>query len=183
MVQATQSPHSDTALTIHSLALIGLSINSGHAEAQFYLLLNYGGERDSPIMEEGKILLFKTPQMVKKWMRCNWGRSISWNNVAHRDASFVCNISEALRLVEGGTVDRSATIINCLNTFSDLLPASGFKLPTQYKRVLVKVADRLTFHREYGKFLRQERISRSVLRDAILWCLGSVLASSNFVEE
>lgn len=53
----------------------------------------------------------------------------------------------------------------------------------QYRRVLVQFADHLTFHREYGKFLQQKNISRTVLRDAILWCLGSVIATSKFLEE
>jgi hypothetical protein len=183
MSPATKSANSNIDLTVDSLALIGLNINSKSTGVSFYLLVSYGGERDCPIMKDGRILLFKNQKVARKWVRRSLGTSIDWKDVTHNDGNFICNISGTLRLIERYSIDRSATIINCLNTFSDVLPVTGFKLPAQYRRVLVQFADHLTFHREYGKFLRQKNISRTVLRDAILWCLGSVIATSKFLEE
>lgn len=167
----------------HSLALIGLNFSARPDEAQVYLFLRYGEEEDYPIMKDGKILLFQSVLAARKWLEKDSGMSAKWEKVSNNDGSFICSIAGALHLIESCDIDRSATIINCLNTFSDLLPATGFQLPTRYKRELIKLADHLTFHREYGAFLQQKHIARSLLRDAILWSVGAVVVKSEFMNK
>ena len=93
----------------------------------------------------------------------------------------MCDFAEALYLIESEDKDESATIINCINTLSDLLPATGLKLPADCKTILAKFADHLTFHREYGEFLRRENLARSAIRDAVFWCLGCIAAKAKFL--
>jgi hypothetical protein len=176
--------YSNTNVAKEKLALIGFRLDPDSERPEFYTVLIHGGEKDRPLQINERIVFFNDYQSftkVQTFRDSNVPTHLRKNKYSPQRADLVCDIAEVLYLIESEDEDKSAMIINCINTLSDLLPAAGLKLPAGYKTILTTFADHLTFHREYGKFLRRKNLSRSAIRDAILWCLGCIAARAKFL--
>jgi hypothetical protein len=163
-----------------ALYLMGFCFNPQRDDADCYTLITSGGEIDRPIVADRKIVFFNDPALAPIAL------SLSDNDMkrlgpAPQEVVLVCDIPEMLRLIETERVDETAAILNCLNTFFDLLQAVKKPLPPDYKRMLYALADHLTFHREFGAYLQEQQIDRVVLREAIEWCMETIFSQSKFL--
>ncbi len=97
------------------------------------------------------------------------------------EITLICDVPEVLYLVENKNIDETALILNCLNTFFDLIEAENVVMRDDYKSKLYKFADHLTFNREFAFFLQEQNIMRATLKKAILWCVDTIFSGSIFL--
>lgn len=173
-------------MTKETISLIGFRVNPDCEEPELYILM-ICGDKDYPVMLEDYIIFFARPILGIKAMQLSSNIDLqkillkTMNDVA--DVDLVVDIAEVLYLISHENVDNKATIINCLNTLFDLVLCTGIPMPSNYKEVLYNFADHLTFNQEFSSFLEQHSISRSWVRDAILWCMGAAVAKSKLLTE
>lgn len=141
--------------------------------------MTFGGNENRPIMVDDKVLFFNEPELASAALGVANPDMKSFGPCPEEVAA-IYNISEMLQLIETADIDETATIVDCLNIFDDLLEAVKQPLSPDYKRILYVIADHLTFHREFGTFLEEQHIDRTMLREAIKWCIETVFSRSKF---
>ena len=172
--------HSATFITDEALYLIGFCLRPDEDEADVWILMTSGGELDRPIVAEKKIVFFTTPALALSALTLAED-DLKRLALAPEEEALICDVPGMLDLIETEHVDETATILNCLNTFFDLLRAVKQPLPPDYKRILYAFANHLTFHQEFGTFLAAQQIDRAALREAVEWCLETIFARSKLL--
>jgi hypothetical protein len=161
------------------LYLFGFRIDPDREEPEIYTLFIYG-EQERPLVADGNIVFFSRPDLILSALKlCEI--DTSQLGIPPTEVSLVCDIAETLHLISYKDIDDSATILNCLNTVFDLVKATSVPLPNDYKRVLYSLADHLTFEQEFASFLTQNDIKRSMIENAIMWCMGAVMSKSKLL--
>lgn len=164
-----------------SLEIIGFKIFQTSKKIDFYAIIIYG-VNDRPIMEDNSILFFaklkKISEIVENGLFETKGLVLSSNKV-----SLVCDLKEALRLIENEEIDDSAIIINSLNMIFDFVKSTRISFPCQYKEILFSFADHLTFERNISTFFEKTNFSRTLVLDGLLWCVGAILSKSTIISE
>lgn len=163
-----------------ALYLVGFCLSANKQESDLWTLITSGGDIDRPIVADSKIIFFNDPELAPAALELA-DNNLKQLGPAPQEVVLVCDIPEMLRLVNTENVDETATILNCLNTFFDLLEAVKQSLTPDYKRILYAFADHLTFHREFGAFLEEQHIDRTMLREAIEWCIETIFSRSKFL--
>lgn len=155
--------------------LIGFRVDPDREQPEFYTLVI--GDDERPLLADGRIVLFTDPELATEALEL---ADIDVHRLGPlpSEVCLVCDVAEALYLLDSQTVDPSATIINLLNTLFDMVKGVGEVMPPEFKKVLYPLADHLTFEREFGSFIDQEHITRSAATDGIYWCLGVMFAYS-----
>lgn len=151
----------------YMIAPIGISFGMTSRSFDFFLL-QVIGEKDAPVRFEGRIIVFDSEDLCRASLE-RLEVVLPVDVRAQHEYGFICDISNAIKLVTDEEVDRDAVVLNCINTVLDLTTASGFGFPEEY-RILLSLADRLTFRAEFGEFKQV----RSLVRNALLWCAGVV---------
>jgi hypothetical protein len=158
------------------LEIIGFKIFSSTKKIDFYTIIFYG-DNDRPIMKNDRILFFTklkfVPEIIENGLPETKNLMLS-----SRQASFICDLKEALRLIENEDIDNFATIIDSLNMIFDLVRSTKLNFPDQYKKALFLFADHLTFDRSISDFFEQTKLSRTLMIDGILWCIGAIFSKS-----
>lgn len=162
------------------LYLIGFHRNLDSKEIDLYTLMTFGGDENQPIMVDGCILFFDEPELASAALELVNTHMKRFGPPPDEIAA-IYDISEMLQLIQTEDIDETATIVDCLNVFDDLLKAIKQPLPPDYKRMLYAVADHLTFHREFGTFLAEHQIDRVELRKAVEWCLETIFSRSKLL--
>ena len=160
-----------------AVALIGFRLDPQNESPDLYTLLIYGGEHDFPFVVNEQIIFFRNPQLsvkVASLLPSNMPSELRDKGITPTVPELICDIAKSLHIIESENKDDSSIILNCINIFTDLVPATGISMPAMYKDILNRFAGHLTFNREFGDFLRQENISRNEIIDAILWCIGAI---------
>jgi len=142
--------------------------------------MTFGGDENQPIMVDGSILFFEEPELAPAALELSAADMKHFGSTPDEIAA-IYDISEMLQLIQTADIDETATIVDCLNVFDDLLKAVKRPLPPDYKSILYAFADHLTFHREFGTFLEQKQIDRAKLREAIEWCLETIFSRSKLL--
>jgi hypothetical protein len=163
---------------IDGIALVGFRLNPDSQSPDVFTLVTYG-DCDSPVQEDGEILFFTEPALALKAYE-RYAEDIRAVLPPPTKVDLVCDIPAALWIVESQDRDESATVLNCLNTIFDLVRATGFDWPADYKRVLFSLADYLTFHRDLTPFL-DEQGNRTQVINALLWCIGGVMVRAKLI--
>ena len=70
--------------------------------------------------------------------------------------------------------------IEALNLLLDLVEATAFTFPPEYRRTLFALADHLTFSLNIGEHLT-DTAARDRAMDAITWCIGAVAIKSRML--
>ena len=160
-----------------ALWLIGFRINPEREDPEIYTLIAHR-DKDRPLVVDNQIVFFTRPELAIKALELA-DPNIKKLGPPPKDVDLVCDLAETLYLIDSKDIDPSATIINFLNTLFDLVAAIDTPIPSEYKQVLYSFADHLTFNRGYGKFLTQQKISRSMIINAIYWCVGAVFCNTH----
>jgi hypothetical protein len=172
--------NSTTSIDDEALYLVGFCLNANEHESDLWTLITSGGDIDRPIVADSKIIFFNDPELAPAALELA-DNDLKQLGPAPQEVVLVCNVPEMLHLVDTESADETATILNCLNTFFDLLEAVKQPLPPDYKRILYAFADHLTFHREFGTFLEEQQIDQTMLREAIEWCIETIFSRSKFL--
>lgn len=162
------------------LYLFGFRIDPDREDPEIYTLFIYG-EQERPLVADGYIVFFSQPDLAISALKlCKI--DTSQLGMPPTEVALLCDIAEMLHLIRYKDIDDSATILNCLNTVFDLVKATLLPLPNDYKRVLYSFADHLTFEQEFASFLTQHEIERSMIENAIMWCMGAVMSKSKLLK-
>lgn len=162
-----------------TLWLVGFRINPDNVDPEIYTLMVIN-DKDRPLVVDGQILLFSKPDLADKAL--SFAESdVKRLGPAPKEIDLVCDVAQMMHLIESEKIDPSAFILNCLNTLFDLINVSSFTMPAEYKRILYKFADHLTFNKEFESFLIKEDISREAIFNAIFWCIGIVATKAKLL--
>ncbi len=171
---------SSYSLHDEALYLVGFRLNPDSADVDLYTLMTFGGEENSPIMVENKILFFSDPALMHIALKLANGK-ITHYETPSEEAAVIYNIPEMLNILQTSNIDETALIVDSLNILDDLMKSLQQVLPEEYKRILYPFADHLTFQHEFGKFLKERQIARSLLCHAINWLIDTVFSNSKLL--
>jgi hypothetical protein len=164
--------------------LVGFIIASDSDEPNLYALYVCHDESDRPIGLEGEILIFQNPELAASvLMKSDDIDKDKFINEIYQEVSMVCDINSVLYLIEYEDIDTSAEIVNFLNILFDFVKFTNVVFPENYRKCLYDFADHLTFDTEYESFFQKNSIKRSLVIEALHWCLGLILANSKIVQE
>lgn len=159
------------------LELIGFRFDPEIAEPLIYTI-TVSDER--PILRDGYPIFFGTPQLGNQALAMsNCGASAF--GPAPLEVSYVHDVTEVLYTLNEEDAAQSATLLDFINLILDISNATAFGLPDQYRSDLERFADHLTFHLEFGAFLKEQGLSRKALTDAIYWCVGMVACQMTII--
>jgi len=164
---------------LDGIALIGFRLQPERVDPDLFTLMAYG-ESDFPVHDGVRILFFADPALAAKVCEY-WPEEIRRLAKSPFEIDLVCDVEKALHIIKNENQDDSSFLLNCLNTFFDLVAATGHAWPKGYETLLSRLADRLTFEREFMTFLEQEQVGRSDILDAFLWCMGSIAANAKLI--
>lgn len=156
------------------LYLVGFRINPDIEKPEVYTLLLCNDVDKPLITEDGYIVFFTKPEAASMALELGTDDFKKYAP-APNQVELVCDIAKMMFLISEKNCDPDATIINCLNTLSDLVATSDLEMPEEYRKLLfVDFAGVLTFNREYGNFFDQNGSLRTKVLDAVLWCIGLI---------
>jgi len=165
---------------INGIALIGFRLSPESESPEWYTLFTYG-VKDIPVMDNDQVLFFRSPDLVDKAFAF-FDSSVKSLSPPPSELELVCDVAEMLYIINNETRDESATIVNSLNTIFDLLKAVKMNIPAENKDILYRLADHLTFDREFGSYLNQHGITREAITNAIIWAIGAITIKSRIIE-
>jgi hypothetical protein len=160
------------------LALIALRVTPYHEGYQLYTLLAVGGDNERPLTAGGSIVFFTDPKVAAKALELD--ASMSPLGPAPTHLEVVCDLAEALYLVNSQETDSHGTLLDCLLILDDLVRATHLHMPERFQALLTELTARLT----EGKQLKQI-FSNAALRhrveDALMWCVGAVTVKARII--
>jgi hypothetical protein len=161
---------------IDGIAIIGFRIFSDNID--LYTLITYGRtDQDFALTFDNRIIFFDSIKLASKAYNL-FDDSIKQVASIPNNVELVCDITSAVNLIKYKTVDNSATILNCLNTFFDLLLAVNTEIPKKYKKILYDFADYLTCDTDLHIFFGKSKNKRNKILEAFTWCIGAIILSS-----
>jgi hypothetical protein len=160
------------------LALIGIRCDPETPGADFYSLFICGG-KDRPLRAGGRILLAADPAWARRMAQMSDEDVGGFSIPTVPEAT--CDVAMALHLLTSGDSDQGAAVLVCLNTLFDLVEFAEQPWPDEFRDLLVRLADQLTFDPDFGELLATDEAHRQIAVDGILWCLGAAMARATFV--
>ena len=162
------------------LALIAFRATPYHEGAQLYTLLAVGGDNERPLTADGSIVFFRAPEQAGNALRLD--ATMSQLGPAPHHVESLCDIAEALYVVNSQEADPNGILLDCLLILDDLVRATRLSMPERYQAILTELTARLT----EGKPLKQIFVSSSLrnhVEDALLWCVGAVVVKARVLGE
>jgi hypothetical protein len=153
------------------LAMAGFRMDPTHEGPQFYTLLAVGGENERPLTADGRIIFFARTTLVHKALAMDKSLAVLGN--PPRDVETMCDVAQALYLVNSQDDDTDGVVLDCLLIFDDLVRATQISMPERYQGILTELAARLTEGQSLKKVFTNEALRQHV-EDALLWCVGAV---------
>jgi len=170
---------SNTKDLIDGVAIIGFRIFSGNID--LYTLITYGRtDEDFALTSDDKIVFFESIEFASEAFNL-FGDSIKKIASVPNSIELVCDIPLVVDLIKHETTDDSATILNCLNTFFDLILAIHAETPKKYKKILYDFANYLTSDTDLDAFFGKSKDKRNEAVEAFTWCVGAIMLSSKIL--
>lgn len=137
---------------------------------------------ECPVTREGYTIFFKDVSSAGAALRMDDDETVR-TMVPPSVIHHIYDLAELLYLIssEDEKIDSQGEIVNCLNVIFDLVKATELPLSEDYKRVLYAFADHMTFDSDFGQFLRESGVTRTQIRDGILWMIGAVVSRSKLI--
>jgi hypothetical protein len=163
------------------LYLIGFRLDPSAEGPQFFTLMGSDGEDERPIACGGRVLFFRRPsQAARALASCDNGfREV---RPVPRELELLCEVGGALHVANQQDEDSDGVLFELIAVFDDLLRAVKLAPPPEFAAVLAGVAARLCESPEFASYLQASGQPRERLEDALLWCLGAVMAKGSWVE-
>jgi uncharacterized protein (DUF1499 family) len=140
-----------------------------HGFDKLYLMIDE--ESNILLSRKGRIALFTKDSLLPECV----ARKIDNKPVLRIDCE------EVFRKIQKNKIDQTACIINYINLLTDILESQKKELPEEFKSKIYKLADRLTFYREFNSVLLEHKISRSFLANYFYWMQGFLMAHSEII--
>src|ERR1041385_2403063 len=163
--------HSHKAHGRDELALIALRATPYHEGYQLYTLLAVGGDNERPLTSDGAVVFFTDPKQATNALALDSTMSSLGPAPTHLEA--VCDVAEALYLVNSQDVDPHGTLLDCLLILDDLVRATRLHMPERYQALLTELTARLAEGKQLKVIFSNAALRRHV-EDALLWCVGAV---------
>jgi hypothetical protein len=160
------------------LMLIGFRATPYHEGPQFYTLLAVGGDNERPLTADGSILFFRTPDQAATALQLD--ASMSHMGAPPNEVESICDIAEALYLVNSQDSDRQGTLLDCLLILDDLVRATHLHMPERYQAILTELAARLTEGKQLSDIFVNSSL-RDHVEDSLLWCVGAIAVKAKIV--
>jgi hypothetical protein len=160
------------------LAMAGFRIDPTHEGPQFYTLLAVGGDNERPLVADGRIIFFSRMTLVHKALAMDKSMAVLGN--PPRDVETMCDVAQALYLVNSQEKDPDGVVLDCLLIFDDLVRATNISMPERYQGILTELAARLTEGQSLGKVFSNDALRQHV-EDGLLWCVGAVTMKSKLL--
>jgi len=170
--------HSHKPHAKEELALIALRVTPYHQGYQFYTVLAVGGDNERPLTADGSILLFTDPKLAATALALDPTMSGLGSPPTHLEV--VCDLAEALYLVNRQDVDPHGTLLDCLLILDDLVRATHLNMPERFQAILTELAARLTEGRHLKQIFSNAAL-RSHVEDALLWCAGAITVKAKII--
>jgi|SRR5713101_2462969 len=162
------------------LYLIGYRLDFQSERPSFYNLMIYGDEV-SPLKHRGYPVFFDDKRFAPSAFKI---ADVAMKKLGPvpLDVHYVCDIVKALQLLQSRSLDRDATLINCLNILDDLRRSTNLRIPRRELLILDQLSNHLTFRRRFGNYLTEKKIDRLQLIDALLRLVDAILIHSKFLD-
>jgi len=164
--------------THEELVLVGLRLDPQHDGPQFYTLLVVGGDNERPATAEGQLLFFARPELASKALALD--ASLAKLGPAPQEMETFCDVAEMLHLVNSQDVDPDGVVLECLLVFDDLVRATRLHMPDRYQGMLTELTARLTERMPLRDIFSAHAL-REHVEDALLWCIGAIVAKSRML--
>jgi hypothetical protein len=160
------------------LAMAGFRIDPSHEGPQFFTLLAVGGDNERPLVADGRIIFFARTTLAHKALALDKTMAVLGN--PPRDVEMMCDVAQALYLVNSQDKDPDGVVLDCLLILDDLVRATHIGIPERYQGILTELAARLTEGASLGKVFTSEALRQHV-EDGLLWCVGAVVMKSKLL--
>lgn len=160
------------------LAMAGFRLDPTHEGPQFYTLLAVGGDNERPLVTDGRIVFFIRTTLVHKALAMDPSMAVLGN--PPRDVETMCDVAQALYLINSQDKDPDGVVLDCLLILDDLVRATQISMPERYQGILTELAARLTEGQALGKVFTSEALRHHV-EDALLWCVGAVVMKAKML--
>ena len=175
-------PNQSPGASDEALWIVGFRLEPGRAEPDLYTVMACNGNDRPLTTSDGRIVLFGRLELTPRALALGYDSAFQRLPPPAAEASLICDLPESMRMLQEENYDPAATILELLNVLLDLVKASQWPMPEQYRRVLKAIADHLTFNREYGYFISSESVGRDAAVAAVLWSIGAVVTRSIMVQ-
>lgn len=162
------------------LYLVGFRLDPAAIGPQFYTLVGSRAQSERPITSEGRILLFRSPELAARALEVSDNGFAALRPIPN-EIELLCDIGEALHVANQEDADADGVLFEMIAVFDDLLREVRISPPNELAVVLAQVAGRLGENPEFASFLQSEKIVRERIEDALLWCVGALMAKSRWV--
>lgn len=162
------------------LYLIGFRLDPAVEGPQFYTLIGAEDGSERPITHGDRILFFRRTEDALAALTAsdNGFRDV---RPVPQELELLCDISEALYVANEKQEDADGVLFELIAVFDDLLRAVKLNVPTEYTAVLSAMAARLGESPEFASFLAESGLTREMLEDALMWCVGAMAVKSTWV--
>ena len=160
--------------------LLAISLDPDQSDPALYGLV-LEGEKDQPLMLDGRIVLFKDSSRAMSVLQ-QYGGALKADKIDVAKPFFWCDVAQALYLLQAGGIDNDASVLGAVNALLDLVRATGLRFPDHTKAALYSIADYCTMNTDLSRYLDEEGdYSSDALIDAMLWCVGAVTVKSSIL--
>lgn len=170
--------HSHKPHSHEELALIAVRFTPYHEGPQLYTLLAVGGDNERPLCADGSLLFFRKPEDAEAALKMD--PSMSLLGTPPSEVESVCDVAEALYVVNSQDSDTQGTVLDCLLILDDLVRATRLHMPERYQGILTELTARLTEGRQLKQIFSNASL-RDHVEDALLWCVGAVAVKTRIV--
>jgi hypothetical protein len=139
-----------------------------------------GSDNERPLVANGRIVFFSRPELAAKSLLLD--PSVAHLRMPLESVETLCDVAEALYLVNSQDNDPDGVILDCLLVFDDLVRAAKLHMPERYQSVLTEMAARLTERVPLRKIFSSESL-RNHVEDAMLWCVGAITVKATMITE
>lgn len=160
------------------LALIALRATPYHEGHQLYTLIAVGGQNERPLSVDGSVLFFTDPKTAAEALKLD--PSMSQLGPVPEQVESVCDLAEALYLVNSQDKDGQGALLDCLLILDDLVRATRLHMPERYQALLTELTARLTEGKQLKQIFSNASL-RNHVEDALLWCVGAITVKARIL--
>jgi hypothetical protein len=160
-----------------TLYLVGFRIDPDIETPQMYTIYV---DDDRPILCDNRPILFSRPELAQTALiRSNCGASML--GPAPSELYTVFDIANALYSINERDKDDCSDLLNVINAVLDFAKCARQPMSNTFLIQLSLLADHLTFHRHFARFLDEHSWDRRQIVDALYWTLGMILCASKII--
>jgi hypothetical protein len=164
--------------------LVGLRLWEESHQPDLYTLVLYNevarNDQNRPLTANERILFFHSIRQANFALSLG-DKGFRKYSLAPDKVAYVYDLPKVLSVVSGGERDESGIVADFVNELLDCVAASHYQLPVRFRTTLFALADHTTFDKDLTLLYEQAPSKRDDAVEAILWCIGAIVASARIV--